>query len=78
MDAQISKEAYEIAAKQKKLGYQIKRNKASYLMLAPYFILPVYGASGGHFHRLKFHVFQHARSADLCRVEELYQAVSRG
>ncbi len=39
MDAQISKEAYEIAAKQKKLGYQIKRNKASYLMLAPYFIL---------------------------------------
>lgn len=39
MNAQISKEAYEIAAKQKKLGYQIKRNKASYLMLAPYFIL---------------------------------------
>lgn len=39
MDTQISKEAYEIAAKQKKLGYQIKRNKASYLMLAPYFIL---------------------------------------
>lgn len=39
MDAQISKEAYEIAAKQKKLGYQIKCNKASYLMLAPYFIL---------------------------------------
>ena len=35
----ISKEAYEIAAKQKKLSYQIKRNKASYLMLAPYFIL---------------------------------------
>ena len=29
----------EIAAKQKKLSYQIKRNKASYLMLAPYFIL---------------------------------------
>ena len=39
MDTQISKEAYEIAAKQKKLGYQIKRNKASYLMMAPYFIL---------------------------------------
>lgn len=35
----ISREAYEIAAKQKKLSYQIKRNKASYLMLAPYFIL---------------------------------------
>ncbi len=35
----ISKEAYEIAAKQKKLSYQIKRNKASYLMMAPYFIL---------------------------------------
>lgn len=39
MDTEISKEAYEIAAKQKKLSYQIKRNKASYLMLAPYFIL---------------------------------------
>lgn len=39
MDTQISKEVYEIAAKQKKLGYQIKRNKASYLMMAPYFIL---------------------------------------
>ena len=39
MDTEISREAYEIAAKQKKLSYQIKRNKASYLMLAPYFIL---------------------------------------
>lgn len=39
MDTEISKEAYEIAAKQKKLSYQIKRNKASYLMMAPYFIL---------------------------------------
>ncbi|MBQ7944455.1 MAG: sugar ABC transporter permease [Lachnospiraceae bacterium] len=32
-------EAEQIAAKQRKLSYQIKRNKASYLMLAPYFIL---------------------------------------
>lgn len=32
-------EAEQIAAKQKKLSYQIKRNKASYFMLAPYFIL---------------------------------------
>ena len=32
-------EAEMIAAKQKKLSYQIKRNKASYFMLAPYFIL---------------------------------------
>lgn len=32
-------EAELIAAKQKKLSYQIKRNKASYFMLAPYFIL---------------------------------------
>lgn len=39
MDTEISREAYEIVAKQKKLSYQIKRNKASYLMLAPYFIL---------------------------------------
>lgn len=39
MDTEISKEAYEIATKQKKLSYQIKRNKASYLMMAPYFIL---------------------------------------
>lgn len=39
MDTEISREAYEIAAKQKKLSYQIKRNKASYVMLAPYFIL---------------------------------------
>ncbi len=39
MDTEISREAYKIAAKQKKLSYQIKRNKASYLMLAPYFIL---------------------------------------
>lgn len=39
MDTEISREAYEIAAKQKKLSYQIKRNKTSYLMLAPYFIL---------------------------------------
>lgn len=37
--ASVSKEALEIAAKQKKLSYQIKRNKSSYLMLAPYFIL---------------------------------------
>ena len=32
-------EASAIAEKQKKLSYRIKRNKTSYLMLAPYFIL---------------------------------------
>ncbi len=32
-------EAEQIAAKQKKLSYQIKKNKASYFMMAPYFIL---------------------------------------
>jgi multiple sugar transport system permease protein len=35
----ISKEALDMAAKQKKLSYQIKRHKVSYLMIAPYFIL---------------------------------------
>lgn len=39
MDSEISKEALEIAKKQAKLSYQIKRSKASYMMLAPYFIL---------------------------------------
>ncbi len=34
-----SKEAMEVAKKQGTLGYQIKRNKACYIMLAPYFIL---------------------------------------
>lgn len=35
----VSKEALEIARKQGTLGYRIKRNKESYFMLAPYFIL---------------------------------------
>lgn len=35
----ISKEAYDVAAKQKKLGYRIKRSRTSYMMMAPYFIL---------------------------------------
>lgn len=39
MDSETSKEALEIAKKQAKLSYQIKRSKASYMMLAPYFIL---------------------------------------
>lgn len=34
-----SAELLEINKKQKKLGYQIKRNKEIYLMMAPYFIL---------------------------------------
>ena len=38
-EQQISKEAMEIVAKQKKLSYQIKRSRVSYAMLAPYFIL---------------------------------------
>lgn len=29
----------EIANRQKKLGYQIKKNRSCYIMLAPYFIL---------------------------------------
>lgn len=36
---QVSAEALDIAKKQATLGYQIKRNKASYLMMAPYFLL---------------------------------------
>lgn len=39
VEQQISADAMEIAAKQKKLGYQIKRSRVSYAMLAPYFIL---------------------------------------
>lgn len=35
----VSQEALEIAKKQGSLGYQIKRNRASYAMMAPYFIL---------------------------------------
>ena len=35
----VSQEALDIAAKQKKLGYRIKRSRVSYMMLAPYFIL---------------------------------------
>ncbi|MCR5476444.1 MAG: sugar ABC transporter permease [Lachnospiraceae bacterium] len=35
----VSPEALEIAKKQAKLSYQIGRNKASYAMMAPYFIL---------------------------------------
>lgn len=35
----VSQEALDIAKKQGTLRYQIKRNKASYLMMAPYFIL---------------------------------------
>lgn len=38
-EVKISKEALEIAKKQATLGYQIKRNKASYMLLAPYFIM---------------------------------------
>ena len=34
-----SEHALEVAKKQGKLWYQIKRSKASYIMLAPYFIL---------------------------------------
>lgn len=36
---EVSEEALLIARKQGKLWYQIKRNKASYIMMAPYFIL---------------------------------------
>ena len=35
----VSQEALDIAKKQATLSYRIKRNKASYMMLAPYFIL---------------------------------------
>lgn len=35
----VSQEALEIAAKQKTLGYRIKKSRVSYAMMAPYFIL---------------------------------------
>jgi multiple sugar transport system permease protein len=35
----VSQEALAIAKKQGTLGYQIRKNRASYLMMAPYFIL---------------------------------------
>jgi multiple sugar transport system permease protein len=35
----VSQEALAIAKKQGSLGYQIKKNRASYAMMAPYFIL---------------------------------------
>ena len=38
-EVRVSQEAIEIAKKQAKLSYRIKRNKASYAMMAPYFIL---------------------------------------
>ena len=38
-EVKISQEALDIAKKQATLGYQIKRNKASYMLLAPYFIM---------------------------------------
>lgn len=38
-EVKVSQEALDIAKKQATLSYRIKRNKASYLMLAPYFIL---------------------------------------
>ena len=38
-DNTVSPEALEIARKQGTLGYKIKRNRASYAMIAPYFIL---------------------------------------
>lgn len=37
--SQVSEEALAIAKKQATLGYRIKRNKESYIMLAPYFIM---------------------------------------
>ncbi|MDE6747692.1 MAG: sugar ABC transporter permease [Lachnospiraceae bacterium] len=38
-EVKISQEALDIAKKQATLWYQIKRNKASYMLLAPYFIM---------------------------------------
>lgn len=38
-EVKVSQEALDIAKKQATLGYQIKRNKASYMLLAPYFIM---------------------------------------
>ncbi len=38
-EAKGSNTAYVIASQQNKLSYRIKRNRASYVMLAPYFIL---------------------------------------
>lgn len=38
-EVKISQEALDIAKKQATLGYQIKKNKASYMLLAPYFIM---------------------------------------
>lgn len=37
--AMVSKEAAEIAAKQKTLRYRVKKSRTSYMMLAPFFIL---------------------------------------
>ena len=39
VNSEISQEALDIAKKQSTLRYQIVRNKASYFMIAPYFIL---------------------------------------
>lgn len=54
-----SAELLEINKKQKKLGYQIKRNKEIYAMMAPYFILffrELCRRDGGNaFVRLRFH-----------------------
>ncbi|MGN1204365.1 MAG: carbohydrate ABC transporter permease [Lachnospiraceae bacterium] len=38
-EATVSQEALDIAKKQATLSYRIKRNKSSYMMIAPYFIL---------------------------------------
>ena len=38
-EATVSQKALDIAKKQATLSYRIKRNKASYMMIAPYFIL---------------------------------------
>lgn len=35
----VSQQSVDIAAKQRKISYQIKKSRTSYLMLAPYFIL---------------------------------------
>lgn len=35
----VSQQSLDIAAKQRKISYQIKKSRTSYLMLAPYFIL---------------------------------------
>lgn len=51
--------ADELAFRQRKLSYRLKKSRVSYVMMAPlfYIIFPLYGTAGGYIDSIQFYIF---------------------